>query len=388
MREIKLVENTIEASELAQLAQWLLTNPKLTKGELCLKFEKEFAAWAGSKYAVLVNSGSSANLLAAYALMERGGFADKKVVVPAVSWVTTVTPWLQFGAQVEICDCDSKNLGLDMDQLEAICSRGDVAAIVLVHVLGHPNDMGRLLELCKKYNIILFEDTCEALGTVWHGKTLGTIGDVGTFSFYFGHHISTVEGGMVLTDDPELYDLLIAIRSHGWARDIADQHRYVLEKQYQVDSFRSLYTFYYPGFNLRSTEINAFLGLSQMKKISSVVQRRNAVFSQYREQLSSFWCQTSEADRLSPFAYGTFVANRNEVFSHLKENKIESRPLICGSIARQPFWQKRFPEKSLPHADAVHDYGMYLPIHPEMSDSDVKFVCDSFKQIAIPYNIG
>jgi len=384
IKPIHLVEDTITHDELKSLSQWLETAPRLTKGPLCMEFEHKFSQWQGSEYSIFVNSGSSANLLMIYALLEGGYLRNKNVVAPAVSWVTTVSPLMQLGFNITLCDCDKKNLGLDVEHLEEICRKGEISLIILVHVLGHANDMDKILEICQKYNIILVEDSCEALGSTLNEKKLGSLGKAGSFSFYFGHQMSTIEGGMVVTDDRKLYNLMLSIRSHGWGRDVEKSYRTEWEEHYDIDVVRALYTFYYPGFNLRSTDLNAFLGLLQLKKLDDIVNARERNFHQYSDSLKGFWQQHSANDRLSSFAFGVLVKNRREVFEHLAAAEIETRPLICGNIGRHPFWTNIYGHSDLPNADIIHEYGLYLPNNYSLSQANIERICTVFKEIAIP----
>lgn len=382
---IHLAEDTISQEELNNLSSWIKENNRLTKGPLCKQFEEKFAKWQGSKYAVFVNSGSSANLLMAWALKESGRLKNNKVIAPAVSWCTTVTPFVQLGFDVTLCDCDKDDLGLDVEHFEKLCKEQKPAVAILVHVLGHPNKMDIIQEICKKYNVILLEDSCEALGSVYKNKKCGSMGLAGSFSFYYGHHISTIEGGMVVTDDNELYNLMLSIRSHGWARDVEKQYHDKWAQEYNIDEIRDLYTFYYSGFNLRSTDLNAFLGLTQIDKMDEYAKIRNRNYNLYREHLKDFWAQTSDCEFLSHFAYGVIVENRLEVYKHLVANGIECRPLICGNIGQHPFWIKEKGVCSLKNADLVHFNGLYLPNHAKLTPEQVKFICDKFKEIAKPY---
>ena len=384
-KKISLASNTISLTELDALADWIRQNPQLTKGELCLKFEKVFAEWQGSKYALFVNSGSSANLVMIYSLLEGGWLKNKKVVAPGVSWVTTVAPFIQLGFDITLCDCNKSDLGLDVEHFEDICKKERPALAILVHVLGHANMMKEIMDICRRYDVILLEDSCEALGSVYNGKHCGSLGKAGSFSFYYGHHISTIEGGMVVTDDEHLYNIMQSIRSHGWSRDISPEYHQSWTTQYNIDKVRDLYTFYFPGFNLRSTDLNAFIGLMQIDKIAEIVEHREKNFKRYKDQLGSFWHQQSDTDIISSFAYGTLVENREETYNYLRENGIESRPLICGNIGRHPFWQKHYGETLLPNADIIHDYGLYVPNHYGLQKEDVTYVCDRIKEIGHPY---
>lgn len=382
---ISLAEDTISQAELEAAASFLTSGSQLTKGQLTVEFEKQFAEKVGSNHAVFVNSGSSANLLIAAALKESGRLRNNTVVCPAISWVTTVAPYVQLGFDVVLCDSEPESLGVDPIALEKIFRESAPSLLVLVHVLGHPNKMATIVDLCQKYGVLLVEDGCEALGTTTQDQQwLGTIGIAGSFSFYFGHHISTIEGGMVVSDDFDLYQVMLSMRSHGWSRDLDENVRAELSERYSVDEFRNLYTFYYPGFNFRSTDLQAFIGIGQLAKIDDIASKRQANFLSYANSLEGFWRQDSETKILSSFAYGTAVANRSEVYSHLKIMRIESRPLICGNIGRHPFWLRHNSPQRLPVADWIHDYGIYLPNHANLTQDQVHHVADEFRSIATP----
>ncbi len=387
--DIKLAEDTISETELSDLAAWIVSGARLTKGSLTKKFEQQFAHYLGTKYAVYVNSGSSANLLMLSSLVE-GGYLDRKVaIVPAVSWITTLSPFLQLGFETHLCDSEMDTLGMDPEHFEALCKKHRPSVAILVHVLGHSNKMEQLLEICERYNVILLEDSCEALGTTHQNSKLGSLGKAGSFSFYYGHHLSTIEGGMVTTNDNKLYNYMLSIRSHGWARDVEDAYKTEWSDAFNVDECRDLYTFYNTGFNLRSTDLNAFLGISQLKKVDAIVQAREQNFKQYAHKLGEkFYVQQSKCGTLSSFAYGTFVENRQEVYRHLLSKNIESRPLICGSLGRQPFWIKRFGATHLPVADQVHDYGIYLPNHLQLNSDKIDYITDCFSEVAIPKSVN
>lgn len=383
---IRLAENTISQEELVSLSKWIPETPQLTKGPLVVEFEKKFANYIGTKHCVMVNSGSSANLLMAYALLEGDYLKNKKVVVPAISWITTLSPFLQFGFDVILCDSNNKNLGLDTAKLEEIFIKEKPSLLILVHVLAHLNNMDEIHRLCEKYKVLVIEDACEALGTKHiNGKKAGNLSLAGSFSFYYGHHISTIEGGAVTTNDTKLYNLMLSIRSHGWSRDVDQEYKESWKKEFTIDSVREYYTFYYPGFNLRSTDLNAFIGISQLEKMDEICKVREENYNFYNKYLENkFWKQESEYSELSSFAYGTIVENREEVFNHLKANDIEVRPLICGSMGKQPFWIKKYGQTSLEVADIVHDFGLYLPNHLYLDEEKIKFVCEKFKEVAIP----
>jgi CDP-6-deoxy-D-xylo-4-hexulose-3-dehydrase len=378
---IPLVRDTIEREDLSKLSDWLLTNPRLTKGQLTTEFENKWSKWLGTSYSVFTNSGSSANFLMIDALIQSGRLSKPAIIAPAVSWVTTVAPIMQLGLRPVLCDADEQNLGLNLDHLEHLLKANDVGAVMIVHVLGVPNHMKEIQFLCDKYEVPLIEDCCESHGSLYEGQKVGTFGLMSSFSFYYGHHMSTIEGGMISCNDEELYSVILSIRSHGWARDLPSKRKEALEREYNIGSFESLYTFYYAGFNFRSSDLNAFLGLQQLRKLDSVVAKRNANYWQYTRELpADFWIQSNEKSFVSSFAFGLIHERRPQIVKALTDNGIECRPLICGSIGQQPFWKKSFGTCSLPNADRVHKYGFYVPNNHEISSAEITMVCDVIKR--------
>lgn len=373
---VPLVKDTISFEDVKKLSDWLLTNPRLTKGQLTVDFEKAWSAWNGNKYSIFVNSGSSANLLMVYALITAKKLKNKKVIVPALSWITDVSPVMQFGLEPILCDADPVNLGLDADHFEKLCQEHNPSAVIMVHVLGHTSNIARILEICKKYGVILLEDCCESHGSQYQGKKVGNFGLMSSFSFYFGHHMSTVEGGMIVTDDQELYNILLALRSHGWTRDMEPSFTDSLRKKHHVDDFHEKFTFYYPGFNVRATDINAFLGLEQLKRLDETVRKREENYRLYKEKLQNhYWVQTSDASLISGFSVGLMTDNLQKVIAALEENGIESRPLVAGSIGQQPFWIEVYGEQILPNASKVHEKGFFVPSHQSSTKEEIEKVC-------------
>ncbi len=377
-KEYQLIEDTINAEDRASIAEWIINNDYLTKGPLTEKFERQWSKWNNINNSVFVNSGSSANLLMMYAEKYLRGDKNLKVIVPAVSWSTTVAPAMQLDMEIYLCDCDSNSLGLSIEHLERLFVKHRPDILILVHVLGHINDMDSILFLCEKYGVTLFEDCCEAVGTEKNNKKVGSFGKAGSFSLYYGHHISTIEGGMIISNDDEFVKVLKSIRSHGWARDLDIETQKAFSNEFGINSFRESFTFYYPGFNLRSTDLNAFIGLQQMKKIDYVVKRRFEIYKQYKNALEKYtWIQNCDADIISNFGLGLLIDNINFFVRSLKEEGIDSRPLICGSIGQQPFWIKKYGKQILENASKVHDKGLYIPAHHNLSNDDIEHISNT-----------
>lgn len=375
--KIKLAQDTITKIDLLHLSEWIKSGERLTKGPLTDCFENAWGKWNGSKHSIFVNSGSSANLAMYYAEQCYRDKKNLKIIVPAVSWSTTVSPAIQLGMDVYLCDSDEKTLGVSVCHLEKLFIKYNPDILVIVHVLGHINDMEKILELCDKYGVTLFEDCCEGPGTEKGGIKIGNYGKAASFSFYYGHHISTIEGGMIVTKDHEFSEIIKSIRSHGWSRDLLPKTKKKLANNYNISPFRELYTFYYPGFNLRSTDLNAFIGLRQLERIDSVVKRRFSVFSRYKENLSHHtWIQSCNAEIISNFGLGLIVDDIDKMVNGLKKESIEIRPLVCGSIGEQPFWIKYKNKQILQNATKVHTNGLYLPAHHNLTDNDVDYISD------------
>ena len=385
MKQYKLAEGTIDSNDYQVMIDFLKKRRTLTQSSNTKKFELKFSKYLGRKNSVFVNSGSSANLLIAQTLLEGNFLKNKIVVLPAVSWSTTVSPFLQLGYKIILCDSDPLNLGLDVKQLEKICKKFNPGLVVVVNVLGHSNNFKKINKIQKKYNFKLIEDNCESMGSKKKKRKLGCNGIASSHSFYYGHHISTIEGGIVSTNDKIFYNIALAIRSHGWARDVDKKFKKLLEKKFKIDEFKSLYTFYYSGLNIRSTDFNAELGLNQIKKINQISIKRHKNFNFYKSLLNNFWSQKSDLTLTSSFGYATFVKNRLEVFRYLKSKNIQSRPLICGNMNRQPFVKKKNLNRiSLKNSEFVDKYGLYLPNHANLNFQDIDFICKIFKRIAKP----
>ena len=378
----KLADDTISKSEILSLSKWLVKTERLTQDKNVKNFENNFSNYLNVKNSTFVNSGSSANLLIAQSLLESGLLKNKIIIAPTLSWATTVTPFIQLGYDVKLCDTNFDNLGLDPQHLENLCKKFKPSLIILVHVLGHANDMKKILKICKRYKIFLIEDTCEALGSTIKDKKLGTFGIASSFSFYYGHHISTIEGGMVCTNNNLLGNIMKSVRSHGWLRDYPPIEKNKIIKKNNISKFQSKFSFIYSGFNIRSTEINAYLGLNQLKKIDKISKIRQKNYKIYVKHLKKFHFQKCTTSILSNFGFATMVINRDEVFEHLSKKKIECRPIIAGNISSQLFWKKIRQKQIFPNAEFIHNYGLYLPNHANLKKDDIIKICEEFTKKA------
>ncbi len=383
MNMINLVKDTISNDDIDKLVGWLQTYPRLTKGPLTLELEQKWSDWIGTKYSVFCNSGSSANLLMLSAYIENTRMQKDrnklKIVVPSVSWATDLAPIIQLGLTPILCDCNLNDLSIDLDHLnEIITSHGKIDALLLVSVLGLVPKMDKIQDICDKHDIVLLEDSCESMGSKHKGQNLGTFGSMSSFSTFFGHHISTIEGGFVSTNDKELYDLLLSLRSHGWDRDLDKKSQNKLRDAWDVSGFESLYTFYYPGYNLRSTDLNAFIGIGQIDNLNEWGLVREKNFRLYQRLIhNDYWKPKLYPNSfVSNFAYPIIHPARNEIAQQLQNNSVEVRPLVCGSMGNQPFYKKQYGKIKLPNADKIDEYGLYVPNNPKLTENEVTIIAD------------
>jgi len=313
-----------------------------------------------------------------YALKELGRL-NGKVIVPSVGWVTTISPLIQFGIEPVMVDADKKTFGIDLEQTEFLLKTEDISAIIFVQVLGVPHYKEQLLKLSEKYNVPLLEDSCAALGSSYEdGTMVGQVGVMSTFSFYFGHQFSTIEGGMVNTDDEDIYHMLLMLRSHGWGKDLPKDLYKQKMNDNNVDSFHEPFTFLVPGFNLRSTDLQSYLGLMQVEKADWISERRTRNHLEYGKRLSeNFEFQDWGNDNPCSISFGVLAKNkqhREEVVSRLVENGIETRIFSAGNLGLHPFWVNRFGEFHGDVADKIHSRGLFLPNYPELEIEDIKFI--------------
>ena len=375
-----LAKETINEEDVDALCAWLKGYPRLTKGELTPQVEQKWAEYIGTRHAVFNNSGSSANLLMVAAALYGGKIPNKKVVVPSVGWVTTIAPVMQLGLTPIMVEADKDTYGIDLEHLEALCEVDRPDAVIFVQVLGVPHYKERLLQLKRKYGFFLLEDACAALGASYgDGTMVGAVGDMSSFSFYFGHQLSTIEGGMVNTDDKELYNLLLMLRSHGWAKDLDQESYDALISKHGVDDFHKPFTFFIPGFNLRSTDLQAFIGLRQIEKASWVAERRNRNHLRYAKNLKGYveFQEWGDANPVS-ISFGALARNtdhRKEIVTRLVEAGIETRIFSAGNLGRHPFWVSSYGEFRAPMSDKIHSCGFFVPNYPEMADEEIDYIC-------------
>jgi len=359
----KLQENVVSDSDLDLLVSFIRQTTRFTQFTKVKEFEQAYAVWQGCKYCVFVNSGSSANLILLNALKELRGWKDgDEILVPAVTWPTTVTPVIQFGLKPVFVDANLTDLSFDYDQVERkITPR--TRGIFVAHLIGFPANVQRLKEIVDKRDIVILEDCCESHGATLNGIKVGNLGLAGTFSFYWGHHMTTVEGGMLCTDDEELYKMFLLKRSHGLARELPAEFHSELRAKYSDIDFNFL--FLTDGFNFRNTEFNAVLGLAQLGSLDRFIQVRNDNYARFLEMCKQYPDEliTLEAEGLSSFVLPFLFRDqmRKQAFQDvIRSAGIESRPLISGNLLRQPFLAQYYDPVNFRNADFLHTNAFYI----------------------------
>lgn len=366
-----LASTTWDHAEYSAL-QRVIDSEMFTMGKEVAAFELDFAAFIGSKFAVMVNSGSSANLAMIAALMFRkeGGIKrGDEVIVPAVSWSTTYHPLQQYGLKLKFVDIDRDTLNFDLEQLaEAITENTRV--ILAVNLLGNPNDFNKINGLIKNKNILLLEDNCESLGATYCGKQAGTFGLMGTYSSFFSHHISTMEGGLVVTDDEELYHILLCVRAHGWTRNLPKFNHVCGEKS--DNPFEESFRFVLPGYNLRPLEMSGALGQTQLRKLPDMIEARQRNAAHFLSLFENHpWLSVQkEIGQSSWFGFSLVLCedapiSRSELAAKLTQANIDVRPIVAGNFAKNEVlkWFDYSIHSTLKNADWIDKNGLFVGNH-------------------------
>lgn len=360
--------------------QRVIASGMFTMGESVAQFERRFADFSGSRFAVMVNSGSSANLLMTAALfytrddpLQRGD----EIIVPAVSWSTTYHPLQQYGLHLKFVDIDLETLNYDLEQLrEAIGP--NTRAIMCVNLLGNPNDFDAVAAMVRGRSIRLLEDNCESMGAVFGGRQAGTFGLMGSFSSFFSHHISTMEGGVIVTDDEELHHLLLCLRAHGWTRNLPKHNLVCGEKG--DDPFRESFRFVLPGYNVRPLELSGAIGLEQLRKLPLMIEQRRRNADDFRLMLSRHpWLHGQrEIGASSWFGFSLVLrddapVSRSALLSHLAARGIDTRPIVAGNFARNEVmrWFDHEVHGELVNADFIDANGFFVGNHHYALDREL-----------------
>ena len=383
-----LASDTWDEKELAAIMS-VINDGRYTMGPKVKQFENEFAERFNSKHAVMVNSGSSANLLmiAALCLHPRYNFKPgDEVIVPAVSWSTTFFPVSQYGLKLVFVDIDRDTLNIDVTKIRAAIT-SKTKAIFAVNLLGNSCDWVALTEIAEEHGIVLIEDNCESLGATYQNKLLGTMGLMGSFSFFFSHHMQTMEGGMILTDDEELDQYLRSLRAHGWIRDLPDENC-ILNKS--GDPFEDSFRFVLPGYCVRPLEMSGAIGSVQLAKLDGMIARRreNAfVFKKAFEDILTVQTQ-KEVGANSWFGFslvlrGALEGRRKEVITQLRTAGVETRPIVAGNFTKNPVIKHidAAVVGSLAAAEYIDINGFFIGNDSRNLSDEIQMVADIIRNI-------
>lgn len=388
-----LVDSSYDTQEIIRCIETIVSG-QLTMGARVRAFEQAFAAKVGAPFAVMVNSGSSANLLAVSALVNpartRRLAPGDRVAVPAVCWSTSLWPLLQMGLTPVLIDVDPSTLNLSIPSLLRAMKSHPIRAVMMVHILGCSTDLTALLQIVHEHDLVLIEDTCESLGSTHRGNWLGTLGDFGTFSFYFSHHMTTIEGGMIIGKTQEDEDLLRCLRSHGWSRE--QSNRDAIERENPAIDPR--YLFVNLGYNVRPMEIQAAFGSEQLSRLDAMNAHRKDNVRRLREAFRShpFWTDQllfpTPSSGLDACWFGfPFLVAESLRFDHraftrlLLERGIDTRPIVSGNMALQPAVRLLDIDLTLgpfDGAQAIHERGIYIGCHARpLEESRIQWLADS-----------
>lgn len=368
-----------------QLSKFILQASRLSMDEQCARFEEEFSTFQGAKEGVLFNSGGSANLAIIQTLINLGMFKyGDKVGFSALTWSTNVMPIIQLGLQPIPIDCEPTTLNVMSRQLKERLEETKIQGLFITNALGFAGDLEAIRQICNEKNILLIEDNCEAVGTeLISGKT-GSFGVMASFSFFVAHHMSTIEGGMVCTNDKKLAEMLRIVRANGWDRNLKANQQYKWRKKYNIPSdFIAKYTFYDLGYNFRPTEITGFLGRYQLQflKDNIAVREKNYITleSIVKENPDLVTFDRSHISLLSSFAFPVLCRTpeiRERYLAQFSGAGVEIRPMIAGNIQKQPFFKKYVSKLyKLPGTDKIHECGFYCGNYPELTETDIQILC-------------
>lgn len=387
--KVQLHHPTFGPEEIFALTRQTLTT-YVTMGEQVKAFEKGFCSLLGYQHGVSNNSGSSANLLMLSALSNdevpdhlRTG---DEIIIPALTWSTSLWPVVQRGLIPVFVDSNPATLNIDPESIEKAIGP-KTRAIMAVPVYGNPCDMDALADICKRHNLMLIEDCCESMGATYKGKAVGSFGRVASYSFYFSHHITTLEGGICVTEDPDLAELMRIIRAHGWVRQTENPHRWT-EQHPEIDP---KFLFVNEGYNLRITEPQAAMGLLQLDKLEGFVKARQACAKFYADALADTqdilaFQQVTDGATHSWFGFPLLISeqagfSRNEICQYLNAKGIETRPIIAGNLAKQP-GTKKFPYRiggDLAGADRVMQSGFSIGCHQHLNQEALQYAADTIQ---------
>ena len=387
-----LIENPYRKSDISEALK-ALKSRRLTIGPVTDKFQNSFTKKLGSKFSLMVNSGSSANLLALQCLInpyrKKRLKPGDEVLIPSLCWSTSLWPIIQSGLKPKFVDIDLDSLNINLNDLKKKISK-KTKAILVVHVLGNCADMSELMRIVKKHNLILIEDTCESLGTKYKNKYLGTFGDFSSFSFYSSHQISSGEGGMICCKNNDDHEIIKSLRAHGWSRGLKNEKKIAAANKH----LDSRFIFYNSGFNLRSTDIAASIGLNQFKDIDQFIKKRSInrdkILKMFKKKIKMMkylsFIDANNHVEASWFGIPILLSkkiNRNKFLSKIEKLGVETRPIISGNFLKQPSIKKyKLNKKSnFKNSDIVNNHGFFIGLPTSaISDKNIKKLVGAFEK--------
>jgi len=387
-----LIENPYRKSDIKEALK-VLKSRRLTIGPVTDKFQNSFTKKLGSKFSLMVNSGSSANLLALQCLInpyrKKRLKPGDEVLIPSLCWSTSLWPIIQSGLKPKFVDIDLNSLNINLNDLKKKISK-KTKAILIVHVLGNCVDMSELMRVVKKHNLILIEDTCESLGTKYKNKYLGTFGDFSSFSFYSSHQISSGEGGMICCKNNDDHEIIKSLRAHGWSRGLKNEKKIAAANKH----LDSRFIFYNSGFNLRSTDIAASIGLNQFKDIDQFIKKRSInrdkILKMFKKKIKMMkylsFIDANNHVKASWFGIPILLSkkiNRNKFLNKIERLGVETRPIISGNFLKQPSIKKyKLNKKSnFKNSDIVNNHGFFIGLPTSaISDKTIKKLVGVFEK--------
>lgn len=384
--EYRLCDDTWDDIERQAIIDVLDSN-RFSMGERVAEFERKFEKKFGVKHALMVSSGSAANLLAVAGLVYSGKLKKgDEVIVPAVSWSTTYFPLFQMGLKLRFVDIDKETLNIDINRLrEAVTPATKL--ICLVNLLGNPNDFDEVKSIAEDKNIIVMEDNCESLGAEYKGKKAGTFGLVGTFSTFFSHHLCTMEGGVTVTDDDDLYDYMLCIRAHGWTRNLPKDSKIYSKSS---NDFYESFNFIVPGFNLRPLEMEGATGSKQLDKMDGIIAQRRENATYFKQRMSEIPGVRTQRETGSSSWFGFAavlesenVGKRDAVVGKLRESGIEVRPIVAGNFTRNKVieYMDYSVYGELTASDDIHENGFFVGNHSKNNFKEIDYFIDTIKSV-------
>ena len=387
-----LIENPYRKSDINEALK-VLKSRRLTIGPITDKFQNSFTKKLGSNFSLMVNSGSSANLLALQCLInpyrKKRLKPGDEVLIPSLCWSTSLWPIIQSGLKPKFVDIDLDSLNINLNDLKKKISK-KTKAILIVHVLGNCVDMSELMRIVKKHNLILIEDTCESLGTKYKNKYLGTFGDFSSFSFYSSHQISSGEGGMICCKNNDDHEIVKSLRAHGWSRGLKNEKKIAAANKH----LDSRFIFYNSGFNLRSTDIAASIGLNQFKDIDQFIKKRSInrdkILKIFKKKIKMMkylsFIDANNHVKASWFGIPILLSkkiNRNKFLKKIEKLGVETRPIISGNFLKQPSIKKyKLNKKSnFKNSDIVNNHGFFIGLPTStISDKNIKKLVGAFEK--------